>query len=67
MSPLLFYFFTACWTHVLRLLLGHIIMYYYYRFYVIGLLLVGVVLIAKPPFLLKILFPHDNTLVTQVN
>ena len=39
----------------------------YYRFYVIGLLLVGVVLIAKPPFLLKILFPHDNTLVTQVN
>ena len=32
-----------------------------FRFYVIGLLLIGVILIAKPPFLMKIAFPHDNT------
>lgn len=37
-----------------------------YRFYVIGLLLAGVVLIAKPPALVRFLAPHDNTLNKQV-
>ncbi len=32
-----------------------------HRFYVIGLLLLGVVMIAKPPFLMKVVFPNENS------
>lgn len=36
-----------------------------FRVFVIGLLLFGVILIAKPPFLIHALMPHDNTLVNS--
>ena len=38
-----------------------------FRFLVIGLLLIGVVLIARPPFLQQLLFRNDNTLNKQVD
>ena len=37
-----------------------------YRVFVISFLLAGVVLIAKPPFLMKLIFKNDNTALTQV-
>ena len=36
-----------------------------YRVFVISLLLLGVVLIARPPFLVKLLLPHDNALLNK--
>ena len=38
-----------------------------FRFVVIGMLMVGVILIAKPPFLTKILSPNDNTQLQSVS
>lgn len=37
-----------------------------FRFLVIGMLMVGVILIARPPFLQHLIFNNDNTLNTQV-
>ena len=37
-----------------------------YRVFVILLLIIGVILIAKPPFLVKLLFPNDNTQVRRL-
>ena len=38
-----------------------------YRFIVIGFLMIGVILIAKPPFLTRILLPNnDNTQLQSV-
>eukprot|EP00095_Tigriopus_kingsejongensis_P009182 snap_masked-scaffold145_size311916-processed-gene-2.8 protein:Tk09182 transcript:snap_masked-scaffold145_size311916-processed-gene-2.8-mRNA-1 annotation:"transmembrane protein " len=36
-----------------------------YRVFVISILMAGVVLIAKPPFLMKLIFQNDNTALTQ--
>eukprot|EP00094_Tigriopus_californicus_P012395 TCALIF_11982-PA protein Name:"Similar to SLC35G1 Solute carrier family 35 member G1 (Homo sapiens)" AED:0.17 eAED:0.17 QI:0/0.66/0.25/0.75/1/1/4/34/446 len=36
-----------------------------YRVLVISILMMGVVLIAKPPFLMKMIFQNDNTALTQ--
>ena len=38
-----------------------------YRVFVILLLIIGVILIAKPPFLVKLLFPNDNTQVRRLS